>query len=353
MEGWSGSQLRSVYTGNSRTTRWRQEQIGKAKTMSVQSNRKITEWCKSNDPVEKEPATLVADKMDVLGEIAEMPSISIDVALEMVKNFTKVIVSQQNENVLAKLSKYDHIRYLALEQYFYLLKSSKNMMSSSKIVCPHIHPNQSENYHSRRIRFWAEHFRKHGELPVHRRGCHVKVKSFIHEEDIARHCRLWLRSQNHNSISAHGFCQWTTKDLHVKAGLPSPIVVSQSTATRWLHTLGMKCGVFKMGLYKDGHERADVDQYREGFLQRMVLYDKRMIRYEDSDDDKTMNVIQPDLEQGHKRLVLVAHDESCFSSNKGKSTTWLDEENRPIRPKGEGRSIMVSEFFCECHGPLN
>jgi hypothetical protein len=102
------------------------------------------------------------------------------------------------------------------------------MMSSSKIACSHIYPNQSENYNSRRIRFWAEHFRKHSKLPVHRRSCHVKVKSFIHE-DIARHCRLWLRSQNHNSIFAHGFCQWITKDLHVKAGLPSDIVVSQST----------------------------------------------------------------------------------------------------------------------------
>jgi hypothetical protein len=39
---------------------------------------------------------------------------------------------------------------------------------------------------------------------------------------------------------------------------------------------------------------------------------------------------------------------SCFSSNDGKkSTIWLDEENRPIRPR-----IMVSEFLCECHGPL-
>jgi hypothetical protein len=107
----------------------------------------------------------------------------------------------------------------------------------------------------------------------------------------------------------------------------------------------MKYGVFKKCLYKDGHEKADVVQYR-GFLQRMALYDKRMIRHEDSDDGKTMNVIKRDLEQGHKRLVLVTHDETCFSSNKGKSTIWLDEENCLIRPKGEGRSIMVSEFLC-------
>jgi hypothetical protein len=62
-----------------------QEQTGKAKSVSAQSNRKITEWYKPNDSVEKEAATLVAEEMDVAGEIPEIPSISINVALEMVK----------------------------------------------------------------------------------------------------------------------------------------------------------------------------------------------------------------------------------------------------------------------------
>ena len=60
----------------------------------------------------------------------------------------------------------------------------------------------------------------------------------------------------------------------------------------------------------------------------------------------------PQLEQGTKQLVLVTHDESCFSSYDGKSTIWVDEDHKPLRPKGDGRSIMVSEFLCECHGPM-
>ena len=30
----------------------------------------------------------------------------------------------------------------------------------------------------------------------------------------------------------------------------------------------------------------------------------------------------------------------------------LMTNNHPIRPKGDGRSIMVSAFLCECHGLL-
>jgi hypothetical protein len=63
-------------------------------------------------------------------------------------------------------------------------------------------------------------------------------------------------------------------------------------------------------------------------------------------------VIEPDLSGPDRKLVLVTHDESCFSSNDGRKTIWMDEEGSILRPKGEGRSIMVSAFLCECHGLL-
>ena len=43
------------------------------------------------------------------------------------------------------------------------------------------------------------------------------------------------------------------------------------------------------------------------------------------------------------------HDESFFGTNDGRSYCWLDEKNREIRPKGNGRSIMVYAFLCEFH----
>ena len=62
--------------------------------------------------------------------------------------------------------------------------------------------------------------------------------------------------------------------------------------------------------------------------------------------------IQPDLNDGVRPLVLVVQDESCFSSNDGRKTIWKQKDQTILRPKGYGRSLMVSEFLCECHGRL-
>lgn len=58
------------------------------------------------------------------------------------------------------------------------------------------------------------------------------------------------------------------------------------------------------------------------------------------------------LNEGERSLVLVTHDESCFGSKDGRSFVWINEDKREIRPKGNGRSIMVSAFLCECQGLL-
>ncbi|RKF53826.1 hypothetical protein OnM2_101030 [Erysiphe neolycopersici] len=81
----------------------------------------------------------------------------------------------------------------------------------------------------------------------------------------------------------------------------------------------------------------------------MERYEKRMAKYEGMDMDE---VIEPALQPNEKELVLVTHYEFCFSSYDGKRTIWVDQEHRHLRPKGEGRSIMVSAFLCECHGPM-
>ena len=81
----------------------------------------------------------------------------------------------------------------------------------------------------------------------------------------------------------------------------------------------------------------------------MSHYEKRMIQYV---GDFMETSILPELENGERTLILVTHDESCFDSNEGRSYCWLDENNRQIRPKGNGRSVMVSAFLCECHGLL-
>ena len=93
-------------------------------------------------------------------------------------------------------------------------------------------------------------------------------------------------------------------------------------------------------MYIDGHEREDVKKYR---------VEKFMEKYGGDD----MNIVEPpELSQGEKRHVLVVHDESLFYSNDGVSSMWVHPKHPPLRKKGKGRCIMLSEFLCECHGRL-
>jgi hypothetical protein len=85
------------------------------------------------------------------------------------------------------------------------------------------------------------------------------------------------------------------------------------------------------------------------FLDEIAEIQRRMFTYV-GDDLET--AIGPELRNGENPIRLVTHDESCFSSFEGKKTIWMENDRQPLRPKGQGRSIMVSEFLCECHGRL-
>ena len=51
------------------------------------------------------------------------------------------------------------------------------------------------------------------------------------------------------------------------------------------------------------------------------------------------------LPPGQKPLVLVTHDESTFNANDGKQQMWMKKDKQPLRPKGRGKGLMVSDFL--------
>ena len=73
----------------------------------------------------------------------------------------------------------------------------------------------------------------------------------------------------------------------------------------------------------------------------------------DSFEGEDMDVIiPPHLDPGEKKLVLVTHDETCFDSHDSKRTVWVEGDKNALKPKGSGKSIMVSQFLCQCHGHM-
>ncbi len=72
------------------------------------------------------------------------------------------------------------------------------------------------------------------------------------------------------------------------------------------------------------------------------------MRYE----GEAMEMISLALAISERELIFVTHDECIFYSNDGKRRIWVTDRQMPLRKKGNGRSIMVSEFLSEACGQL-
>ena len=101
----------------------------------------------------------------------------------------------------------------------------------------------------------------------------------------------------------------------------------------------------KNDMYIDGHEQEDVINYRKKFVQRWKEYEKQFVIY----DNKGWVVSQPHgfaVPGVQFHLILVTHDELTFYENDCRKTKWVHEkEKAATEKKGEGQSIMVSDFL--------
>lgn len=120
---------------------------------------------------------------------------------------------------------------------------------------------------------------------------------------------------------------------------PKSLAIRVRTARNWLKELGLKYGRLEKGVFKDGHERDDVKKYRqEIFAPTFCKYLKSSVWF-----DELGNFTMP--ENVDKPVVFITHDESHFNANDAKLFVWSNEDIKPIRPKGRGKGIMVSDFL--------
>lgn len=204
-------------------------------------------------------------------------------------------------------------------------------------------------HRSKRIRSVANFYLNHKSFPLSHRGQHQKYKRLIDDEDIALKCQKWIRQESGlNGINSSQFKQYVDNVILPECLGETRKSISIRTARRWLNSLGCQFEEYRKGMYFDGHEREDVVTYRSKFLEEMKDLERRMVRYE----GETMEPIPPVLGAGERELILVTHDECIFYSNDGKRGIWVSDGKMPLRKKGNGRSIMVSEFLSEACGRL-
>ena len=102
-------------------------------------------------------------------------------------------------------------------------------------------------------------------------------------------------------------------------------------------------------MYVDGHERLDVQKYRMEFLSVIGSGESHRTNF----DDNTLEPIQPTLKPGEKKHIPVHHDESIFRSNELQQRVWVKDGKMPLRKKGQGKAIHVSDFITEETGRLS
>ncbi|KAG2158774.1 uncharacterized protein EDB93DRAFT_1064563, partial [Suillus bovinus] len=173
----------------------------------------------------------------------------------------------------------------------------------------------------------------------------------LQDEDLAQHIHLHLQG-----IAKDGYVK--AQDIvdimataEMKQYLGSKIGITIQTGQCWLHKMDWRYRKATKGMYIDGHERADVVEYRKGFLSRMNKYSKWMTTY-----DHNGNVLSLptgiDLAAGIYPLVKVTQDESTFTMHDRRQMKWDHKDTKQPETKGEGPSLMVSGMLTEEWGEL-
>ncbi|KAJ6599865.1 hypothetical protein DFH09DRAFT_1303227 [Mycena vulgaris] len=209
------------------------------------------------------------------------------------------------------------------------------------------------SYRARSIRSWIHAFLTSKKLPLHRYGQYHS--SILSEKDFADSIKLYLQSLSAKDghFTAQNLVDYVASpEMQTKldeAGLRKRSITTQ-TARRWLKQLDWCYGHRRNGMYIDGHERDDVVAYRLAFVKRWLEeYEPRMVAY--NNDGNTPQQPEGFVFQGKFKgqpfpIILVTHDESMFDANDRRKVGWLHKSDKgKPQPKGEGESIMVSDFL--------
>ncbi|KAG0707298.1 hypothetical protein DFH29DRAFT_995100 [Suillus ampliporus] len=177
--------------------------------------------------------------------------------------------------------------------------------------------------------------RRMGKGPYFARQIHGAYQghaTLLDNEAVVQSVRQYLASQNIGTITPHNLCNHINKVIIPALGLTADTSsISECTSLNWLKKLGYLC-----------------KNVREEFLRKMEHYERFMSTY----DDKTLTRIPPKLDPGKKEHVLITQDECIFHVNESRRRAWLLEHEQPIKKKGNGCSIHVSDFICETIGFL-
>ena len=213
----------------------------------------------------------------------------------------------------------------------------------------------------RTVRAWRKDFLSNHRSFKERRGKYARYDALDDEEyrDMALewvHNNAYVKGKP--NMTAEDFCSWVNLNLLpqvLENHASAPSKITARTARRWLHKLGFEKVSSKKGIYIDGHERADVVEYRKVYLKKLDILASTHLPPPLCNDEPSSHAPVPSSSNEPspcRNLVLIFHDESIFHSNDDQGWMWGEKGKIILKPKGQGRGIMVSDFIDEHNGYL-
>ena len=202
---------------------------------------------------------------------------------------------------------------------------------------------------SRQLRAWGKAFILNRSMLPYHNYANSGSRSLLDDVDFVE--ELWAHLAGVGAhVSAQAVVDFVKKSEVVERyHILRPITLR--TAREWMSKLDFTWRQAPKGTYLDGHECPDVVYYRQNtYLPALAKYEPAMRVW---DTDNITQPVDPSLRSPIRHSVLWYNDQCIFYMNDRRKCRWVHATEKPVPlPKGEGISLMVSDFISPDYGWL-
>ena len=202
---------------------------------------------------------------------------------------------------------------------------------------------------SRRLRSWGKDFICNWSVLPYHNYANSGSSSILDDVDFVEELQAHITDIGAH-ISAQAIVDFMKKpEVAKRHRILKPITLD--TTHKWMSKLNFAWRQTPKGTYLDGHEQPDVVHYCQNIYLPTLTRCEPALRVWDKEN--TTHLIDPSLPSPTCHSILWFNDQCIFYQNDRQKCFWVHASEKPIPlPKGEGVSLMVSDFISADYGWL-